>query len=332
MSFTRVLGQNLAKQIIKSALESSSVAHAYLFYGPESIGKKLTAIEFAKALNCSTPGPDGSCDVCTSCRKIEQRIHPDFYLIEPSKTTPTAKEGAIRIDEIRELQKKLGFQPYEGKTKVAILDCVELMNLQAGNSFLKTLEEPTPTTVLILIASNLHQLLPTVISRCQRIQFTPLPMEAIKQILRTEDVDPDKLDLQASHSRGQVNRALEHDTAQSTQYRQDLVRMIETVSLDNVEVVFEWARAWSKQSDALSAVLDQLMSLLRDLAYLKVSNNHDLYSKDLAKQLKPLAAKKTLPELLNMFDSVQQTKYALSANANTQLSLENMFLRFCDAA
>ena len=334
MAFTRILGQNLATQIIGSAIKNSSVAHAYLFYGPESIGKKLAAIEFAKALNCTAPGADGACDACASCRKIEQRIHPDFFLLEPTKTTPSAKEGAIRIDDVRELQKKLGLQPYEGKTKVAVVDSTELMNLQAGNSFLKTLEEPSPATVLILIASNLHQLLPTVISRCQRIQFRPLPSEVIKQILKSQgDIGQEDLDLRAAYSRGQVSRALEYNTAQSNQYRQELVKMIETVSLDHVEVVFEWARVWSKQSDTLSTVLDQLMSLLRDLAYIKTTSNpNDLYSKDLAKQLKPLAVKKTLPELLNMFDSVQQTKYALLANANTQLSLENMFLRFCDAA
>lgn len=332
MAFTRVLGQDLAKQIIGKALKNHSVAHAYLFYGPESIGKKLAAIEFAKALNCVSPSPEGGCDICTSCRKIDQGIHPDFFLVEPTKTSPTAKEAAIRIDEIRELQRKLGLQPYEGKTKVAVVDSAESMNAQAGNSFLKTLEEPSPSTVLILIASNLYQLLPTVISRCQRIQFTPLPTKAIRQILSSqENMDPVELDLRILHSRGQVNRALEHNTA--SQCRQDLMRLIETVSLDNVEVVFEWARVVSKQTDTLSTVLDQLMCLIRDLAYIKTRGNvNDLYNKDLAVQLKPLAAKKTLPEIVNMYDSVQQTKYSLSANANTQLSLENMFLRFCDAA
>lgn len=334
MAFTRIQGQNMAKQIISKAIKNDSVAHAYLFYGPESIGKKLTAIEFAKALNCITSVSGDSCDTCPSCRKIEQRIHPDFFLLEPTKTTATAKEGAIRIDEIRELQKKLGLQPYEGKKKVAVIDSAESMNLQAGNSFLKTLEEPTPSTVLILIASNLHQLLPTVISRCQRVQFTPLTISSMQQILRLQgDIEPDELDLRAAHSRGQVNRALDYNSNESIHHRQELVTLIETVSLDQAEVVFEWSRIWSKQTDKLSVILDHLMSLLRDLAFMKTGGNvKDLYSMDLAAKLKPLAAKKTLSEILNMFDSVQQTKYALLANANTQLSLENMLLRFCDAA
>jgi DNA polymerase-3 subunit delta' len=208
------------------------------------------------------------------------------------------------------------------------------MNLQAANSFLKTLEEPTPSTVLILIASNLHQLLPTIISRCQKIKFSPLTTQSVQKILRSlEDMQPEELELRSAHARGQVVRALEYDITQSSQYRQDLLKLIENVSFENAELVFEWARTWSKQTDKISAVLDQLMILLRDLAFIKshASVNH-LYNKDLSNLLNPLSAKKSLPEILSMFDSVQQTKYALLANANTQLSLENMLLRFCDAA
>ncbi len=334
MPFNLVLGQDLAGQIIKRTLKNGNVAHAYLFYGPESIGKKLSAIEFAKALNCPVAGPEDNCGSCSSCRKIDQRIHPDFFLVEPTKTSSTAKEAAIRIDEIRELQKKLGMQPYEGKTKVAIIDGAELMNLQAANSFLKTLEEPSAATVLILIAANLHQMLPTIISRCQKIKFSALTAPSIQKILRSlEEMEPEELELRSAHSRGQVIRALEYDITQSNQYRQDLLKLIEAVSFDRAELVFEWTRTWSKQPDKITAVLEQLMGLLRDLAFTKAhANPSHLYNKDLDNLLKPLSAKKTLHDILNMFDSVQQAKYALLGNANTQLTLENMLLRFCDAA
>ncbi|MBI5426953.1 MAG: DNA polymerase III subunit delta' [Nitrospinae bacterium] len=334
MSFNRVLGQDLAKQIIQKALLNGSVAHAYLFYGPESIGKKLAAVEFAKALNCQVSGPADGCDECPSCRKIEQGTHPDFFFLEPTKTSSSAREGAIRIEDVRELQRRLNFLPYEGKTKVAVVDSAELMNPQAGNSFLKTLEEPPSNTVLILIASNPRQLLPTIVSRCQGIRFQPLRAGEIKRILRLQEgLEPEEIELRTAQSMGQVEKALNVDTARTDQLRRDLVEMIGTVSHARVDAVFAWSRTCAKQSDSIPEVLDQLTVLLRDLAFLKARDDAALlHNKDLAGQLKPLAARKTLPAILKMAEAAERTRRALQGNANAQLALENMLLAFCDAA
>ena len=140
MAFNQIFGQEKPKQIIKNAIQSSSLSHAYLFNGQESIGKKKVAIELAKALNCIYSIKGDPCDKCSSCQKIESRIHPDFFFIEPFKNTPASREAVIKIEAIRELQRKLAYHPYEGKVKIAIIDDAERMNLQAANSFLKTLE------------------------------------------------------------------------------------------------------------------------------------------------------------------------------------------------
>ena len=103
MSFKRVLGQVQPKRIIQNALLNNSVSHAYLFYGQESIGKKLTAVEFAKALNCEVSGPKDNCGVCPSCRKIDRGMHPDFFLLEPEKSSPAGRNAFIKVEEIREL-------------------------------------------------------------------------------------------------------------------------------------------------------------------------------------------------------------------------------------
>ena len=183
MSFEFILGQDRPKQVLKKVLRNGHVPNAYLFYGPESIGKKFTAIEVAKALNCEISGPEDGCDQCPACQKIDRRTHPDFFLLEPEKSSPTARESILKIDAIRELQKKLVYLPYEGQTKVVIIDNAECMNPQAANSFLKTLEEPQSQTLIILIASNPYQLLPTIVSRCQGIRFYPLPAEAVRKII-----------------------------------------------------------------------------------------------------------------------------------------------------
>lgn len=336
MSFTNVLGQGQAKHILSQALSRSRLSHAYLFYGPESIGKKLLAQEFAKTLNCLSPETGKACGTCDSCRKIEDHIHPDFFYVEPTKSTPTAREAAIKIDEIRALQKKLGFLPYEAKTKVAIIDQVEKMNPQACNAFLKTLEEPPSSTVLILITSNIYKLLPTIISRCQGIRFNPLPPEAIQKILNSqseEELDPTEVDLRVGRSKGQVSRALSDEATQTASYRLEMIGLIEQISFKRMDLLFQWSKTMAKGSEPLFKILEEMLGVLRDLTFIKSGGSPDrLFNRDLMAELEPVARKKSLSNLLKMTEAVNQTQYALSGNANAQLALETMLLDFCEAA
>ena len=336
MSFNRVLGQSQAKHILGQALSRSRISHAYLFYGPESIGKKLLAVEFAKTLNCLSPEKQEACGACDSCRKIENRVHPDFFYLEPTKITPAAREAYIRIEAIRDLQKKLGFLPYAGQTKVAVIDQVEKMNLQACNAFLKTLEEPPSATVLILLTSNIYRLLPTMISRCQGIRFHPLPPEAIREILQKqgdEELDPGELDLRIGRSKGQVSRALNDEVTQTSSYRQEMIRLIDRVSFQRMDLLFQWSKAMAKGSEPLSRILEEMMGLLRDLTFIQSGGAPDqLFNRDLLAELEPVARNKSLSVLLKMADAVYRTQNALSGNANAQLSLETMLLDFCEAA
>ena len=336
MSFNRILGQGQAKHILSQALSGNRLAQAYLFYGPESIGKKLLAVEFAKALNCLSPEREEACGTCDSCRKIEDRVHPDFFFLEPAKSTPTVREAVIKIDAIRELQKKLGFLPYQAKFKVAVIDQVEKMNLQACNAFLKTLEEPPSATLLILITSNIYKLLPTMISRCQGIKFHPLPPEAIREILQkqgAEELDPGELDLRVGRSQGQVSRALSDEVTQTSSYRQEMIRLIDQVSFQRMDLLFQWSKAMARGSEPLSRILEEMMGLLRDLAFIRSGGAPDqLFNRDLLAELEPVARNKPLSALLKMADAVYRTQNALFGNANAQLSLETMLLDFCEAA
>ena len=337
MAFDRILGQEQPKKILKNALQSSNVAHAYLFHGQESIGKKQIAIELAKSLNCASPIKGDACDECTSCRKIENRTHPDFFFVEPIKNTPTAREAVIKIEAIRELQRKLAFHPYEGKVKAAIIDNADLMNLQAANSFLKTLEEPPSATILILISSNPFKLLPTLISRCQTIQFQPLTHENIKKILKeimTEQmIGNDTLAFRTLRSRGSVKKALAEDIENIVNIRKEIVSLLETISFDRMDVVFSQAKSWASQSDQWEIILNELMELVRDLAFFQSGcSESEVYNRDIAKRLKLLATRKTVNSWLKIFNAIHTTKIALSGNANAQLFFENMLIDFCEAA
>jgi DNA polymerase-3 subunit delta' len=338
MSFDRILGQEQPKKILKNALQNNSVAHAYLFHGQESIGKKHTAIEMAKALNCTEPLQSEACGECLSCRKIENRTHPDFFFIEPVKTTATSREAIIKIEPIRELQRKLAFHPYEGKFKVAVINDADLMNPQATNSFLKTLEEPPSATILILVSSHPFKLLPTVMSRCQAIQFHPLSIENIKKILKDvmtdeEKVEDSELAFRILRSRGSVKKAMTEDMQDIANIRQEMVNLLETISFDRMDIVFSHAKSWARQSDQWEIIFNELMELVRDLAFFRSGcSESEIFNRDIANRLIPLASQRSLKSWLEIFNTIHTTKLALSGNANAQLFFENMLIDFCEAA
>ena len=340
MSFDNILGQNRPKQTLDKALRSGRVPNSYLFYGQESVGKKFTAIEVCKALNCETLSPVDSCDKCPPCLKIEKRIHPDLFILEPTKISPATRRATIRIEEVRELQRKLAYLPHEGNTKVAIINNAECMTPNAANSFLKTLEEPPSKTLIILIASNPHQLLPTVVSRCQGIRFYLLPNEAIKKIIcrhletETGESQPEEIELRSRRSMGQVAHALEEDLLKTSQEREELIRLISIVSFKRMDQVFLWTKTKAKQqTEHIQLILDELTRILRDTALIKIDpETRGIINKDLTEKLKILALQKSIPALLTMCEIVQNTKVAIKSNANSQLALENMLIDFCEAA
>jgi DNA polymerase-3 subunit delta' len=339
MSFKSVLGQSQPKKILNNALQNSSVAHAYLFYGQEGVGKKKLAIALAKALNCKNTGSDGACDECESCLKIERRTHPDFFYLEPVKNSPTSREAVIKIEEIRELQKKLAYLPYEGKTKVVVIDSAELMNLQAANSFLKTLEEPPSATVLILVSSNPQRLLPTLLSRCQRIQFHRLSLSDTRTIIQSnllalgETMTESELEFHTQRSQGSVNQARAENFAEMEGIREQLLEVLEKVSFDRMDIVFGFAKTWARQTDQLQSVLNELLGLIRDLAlYRSGCDQSDIQNRSLSAIMIPVAETQSLKTWLDRFTTVRNTQIALSGNANAQLFLENMFIECCEVS
>jgi len=332
MPFECILGQDQPVQILRKSIEKETLAHAYLFYGPEGVGKKLAAIELAKALNCLSPA--GACAGCESCRKIEARIHPDFFLVEPEKRTPASREAVIRIERIRELQKKLAYMPYEGRNKVALIDGAEWMNPQAANTLLKTLEEPPRATILVLTAVNPFQLLPTLVSRCQGIRFGRLPAEVILTILE-KDLEDDiaHLRLRAERAEGSVARALElnEERVEAGEQRENLLDLIAGASFEHMDLAFKWSKTWARRTATLMPLLDELLGLLRDLAVLKVRGRGSmLLNPDLLRPMQEVARVKPLTALLDMFDAVRETKRWLSGNANAQLALETLLIKFSE--
>jgi DNA polymerase-3 subunit delta' len=190
VSWQRIRGHDLQKQGFERAWQRGRLAHAYLFVGPVGVGKHLFAVELAKALFClnAPAGRLEACDHCNACSQVEAGTHPDCF-------TARRPEDSLElpIDVMREFCDKFSLKSATGKGKVAILDDADDLNEESANCFLKTLEEPPPRSVLILIGTSVERQLPTIVSRCQVVRFAPLPDEVVIDLLRGEGVADEKL-------------------------------------------------------------------------------------------------------------------------------------------
>lgn len=190
--FTSIIGQDRAIELIGRQLFSGRIPHAYLFVGSEGTGRKKTAFEIAKFLNCQNPGMTKNspqpCDACVSCRKIEKGIHPDIHLVNLSWQAllfdeDVSKQTELKIDAMREMQKEISLKPAEGKWKIFIIEQAEKLSDESRDCLLKTLEEPSQNSMIMLLATSLNVLPKTVISRCQCIRFRHLSEGNISKII-----------------------------------------------------------------------------------------------------------------------------------------------------
>ena len=178
----QIVGNDSAIAIISSSIKSNSVPHAYLFEGPEHVGKLTTAKNLAMSLNCDSQ--DGACSNCTQCERIINGTHADVELIGlDDKDSLSSRQGVISIEQVRDIQKKIALSPFEGKYRVIIFSKAENLTLEASNCLLKTLEDPPDSVVIVLLAANMGNLLSTVVSRCLLVQFKPVNINLIKDYL-----------------------------------------------------------------------------------------------------------------------------------------------------
>jgi len=175
MSFSEIIGNDKNKEALKNVIENGNISHGYIFTGNESIGKYKFAIEFAKGILCKDESKK-PCNKCKACIEMDNLNNPDFFIIEPD-------ENSIKIEQIRDINKKILEKPIVSTKKVYIINDGELMTREAQNSLLKTLEEPPEYVVIILISSNDNMFLNTIKSRCVKIKFDKLNDNELKSIL-----------------------------------------------------------------------------------------------------------------------------------------------------
>lgn len=181
-----ILGHRRPIERLWNALARDALHHAYLFEGPEGVGKHLVATRLAQAANCEDPGEDPPCGVCPSCRAIAAGTFTDVVEVGPD---PERKTPIITVDQVREVVRQVGYHRYNGKRRFVIVDPAEAMQASGANALLKTLEEPPEGTGFVLVANHASALLPTIVSRCQRVRFSAVPEDDVEAWLRGRGVE-----------------------------------------------------------------------------------------------------------------------------------------------
>jgi len=319
VTFGAILGQEHALSLLQKALESARLGHAYLFYGPSGVGKKLTALQLAKALVCQGATAE-ACDRCASCHKMTTGNHPDVVVINP--------EGAsIRIEHIRAMQRQLSYKPYESQYTIVIIDGCESLTPPAANALLKTLEEPPASALLLLLTSKKDALPLTIISRCQQVPFRPLAPPHIRAILIQQGVDEPTATLVATLAEGRVDTWMQTEISQLLAKRHNAYTLLQERGSTKNMPLFLLARQWAGSREQCDEVLHWLSLFCRDLVILKVAATIPLYNHDLQAELASLASSVSVASLLDLFAALEQLRHYLTMNVNPQLTFEQLVIQ-----
>ncbi len=325
----RTIGQLKALALLEHSFRMSNLAHAYLFVGPPRVGKTTLALDLAQAVNCQ--GVDPPCGECQSCRRIANGRHADVATIGLNSgwgLTETKPRVEISIEDIRALQRSASLPPYEGKCKVFIIDGAEYLSSEAANCLLKTLEEPLPKVIILLLTAEESRLLPTVISRCQRVELKPMSSGEIEKVLvESQGVNDDRARLLARLSQGCLGWALtalvdDRSLAQRAQ------RLSEMFSLFSAGWGERFGHAGQLGSDRKLAeeVIKFWLAWWRDVMLTKCECKQVIINVDYALVLEEWAQALGLLEIKDFINSLGKSLSQISRNANLQLVFETLML------
>jgi DNA polymerase-3 subunit delta' len=328
VSWERVRGHEALIEAFARAVRRGRLAHAYLFVGPEGVGKRTFAVELAKALLCESPADDGSlraCDKCHGCIQVEAETHPDFIAVarpEESLEFP--------VELMREVCQRFALKSARGRSKVVLLDDADDLNEESANCFLKTLEEPPPRSVLILIGSSPDRQLPTIVSRCQVVRFAPLPDGLVRELLQAQGVDdPTMLTRLARLGGGSPGQAKALADPALWEFRRTFLQGLTEPRIDSVRLSKAWmdfveeaGKESAAQRRRASHVLRLLIDFLTDALTLSVDGAPRRTEPDDRRALEALAGRVGPDRLLELLERCLESDQQMDRRVQLVLILE----------
>jgi len=335
-------GQERAVAALERALREGRVAHAYLFVGPERVGKHTLALKLAQALNCEgvvgagapTYGGDERavepCGECAPCRRIAGGIHADVQTVTVEEGEEGSQKG-IHVSQIREVERVTALKPFEGRSRFVIIDPAEEMNAAAQNAFLKTLEEPPPQVVFALVTADESRLLPTIRSRCRRLELRLPAVTEVEAALLARGADAERARLLARLSRGRIGWALEAaDDASLLERRDELIaqaRALASMSVaQRLDLAERLAGDFKRKPEALFAALEGWRDWWRDVLLVQAGAEDGIANVDRLAELREDASRHGRPGVAAFVRAVGEAGRNLQENALPRLVLETLLL------
>ena len=329
----QVYGQDPVIRQLDADLKSGHPAHAYLLVGPPHVGKMTLALNLAQAVNClDAPGPP--CGVCVQCIRIAQGHHADVRILALG---PSEAEGPTRtvigISDVRDVLRQINLKPFEGAHTVIIVDGAERMSEEAANAFLKSLEEPPPQVLFLLLTADEEALLPTIRSRCRRLLLRPLPKEQmIETLMKEHQADPQEAEKLFRLSRGCLGwavTALAEDDGPLAWRETELDRLNATSEsglLARFNHANELASLFQRDREAAKETLYLWLRWWRDLLLIKEEGEDYVGNIDRISELRLQAAQLTTGQIITFTRRLLDTLEALDRNASARLALEVLML------
>ncbi|MDW7981544.1 MAG: DNA polymerase III subunit delta' [Thermomicrobium sp.] len=330
-----VIGHEQVVDFLVRALQSQQVHHAYLLAGPAGIGRTTLAYAFAQALLCESPLDERPCGQCRACQRVARRVHPDVTRVSVEQGREEAKQ--LSIDQIRELRASLALRPLEGAWRIAIVDDAERLSRDAADALLKTLEEPPPYAVLVLIAEDAQAVPETIRSRCQVLVLSPLPVGTVERVLRERGLAPDHAVRLARATRGRLAEALRlaEDETAFARREQQIAEVVAAMSEPLAAIGF--ARRLTEQyrrgqRAGVEAMLRLAVELWRDVLWLASDPSARIVYEEARAALQELARRRGLAGASRGLAVTLQALADLEANVQPRLALDAAAVTWAEMA
>lgn len=322
-NYSDIIGHEDIVKHFKSSIELGKVSHAYILNGEKGVGKKTLAAVVAKSLQCESGEPD-PCNTCKSCLQAESGNQPDIIWIKHEKPS------VISVDEIRtQILNDIDLKPYSSKYKIYIIPDAQLMNPQAQNALLKTLEEPPEYAIIMLLTNNMDKFLPTILSRCIVLNFKPVePLDMMEYLTTQIGVDQATARFCTDFAQGNLGKAVR--LAISPEYgeiKEDTVRLLRQMDSMEIDEIIAAVKQMGKYKLDVTDYIDIMTMWFRDILMVKISNSpNKLIFKNEYSVMRKQASRISYEGVEEILEAMDKLKIRLEANVNFDIAMELMLL------